>query len=174
MSPIAVQGDSVEGVDSGSEWWPTPDDLRADEAGADPDLPIVGNVNLSVDLDLSQLNVTPTMVVMEEGAEEEAEEAERERVQTRVRSTSRASAPRETDVLPGVGTPLGRGGSSSGAGGATASAAAAVAAVAARGGSTPLHCALRGGREEPLVVDRRFGGRVRGCGGLEGLCGFAC
>lgn len=30
-----------------------------------------------------------------------------------------------------------------------------LAAVAARGGSTPLHCALRGGREEPLVEPHR-------------------
>jgi len=104
--------EGVSGVGGGSdarlgseEWWPSEEELNPVEGGSssepDPDIPIVRNVSLNVDLDLSLLNVSPTIVMTASDAEEGGAGVGdiAAAASSRGRATSRASAPREDEML---------------------------------------------------------------------------
>lgn len=54
-------GEQEEEEDEETMWMPAPEEF--DAASPDPDLPILGDVNLTVDLNLGQLKMTPTYVI---------------------------------------------------------------------------------------------------------------
>jgi hypothetical protein len=74
--PVVTEGDALgdgSEVPGRSEWYPTDADLAAGEAG-DPDMSIVKDVSLSVSLDLSQLNLSPT--ITQPGDGDDADDAD--------------------------------------------------------------------------------------------------
>ena len=66
-------GSGGGGGDDADEFWPTQEELDAG-AAADPDLPILGDVSLSLELDLSQLDLRPTLVISAADDDEEGGE----------------------------------------------------------------------------------------------------
>ena len=61
----AAEEEEEEEEDEGEDsWFPTESDMQEDAAGVDPDLPILGDVTLSLDLDFGLLDaITPTIVI---------------------------------------------------------------------------------------------------------------
>ena len=74
-NPVLVADEDDSPMPGRSEWWPSEEDLACAASGGqapDADAPVLGDVALSVELDLAQLNLSPTIIVSS-GVGEEGE-----------------------------------------------------------------------------------------------------